>query len=248
MKFQQLYSSSSGNAYVITAASGKRLLIECGVPWSSDKPHVPTLLKALGHDLTDIEGCLLTHEHKDHSKAVKDVMKAAIDVYSSAGTIAACFAAKTRRAKIAPISTQYDPKPFGVGEDFRITAYRSNHDATEPLLYVVRCDGELLLFATDTSHINQHFPYKFDIIAIECSYNEPYLRKRVEKGTINEQLAKRLLESHMSESNCLSYLQNYCNLDKCREIHLLHLSADNINKTRIKREFAKKLFIEIKVI
>ena len=238
MQFTQLFSGSKGNAYVVTANNGKRLLVECGVSWPS------LLQKALNYDLTGIEGCLLTHEHKDHSKAVQDVVRAGIDVYASQGTINAIDIDIYRRV-YAVSSDVHDRIML---DSFDVAFFNSSHDAAEPLLFVIKCDNELLLFATDTSHIKQKFHYPFAVIAIECSYNEPYLRKRVEEKTINEQLATRLLTSHMSESNCLSYLQNFCNLDKCREIHLLHMSADNINKERVKREFEKKLFIEIKIV
>lgn len=235
MKFEQLFSSSKGNAYVLTAANGKRLLIECGISW-------PLLQKALGYDLRGIEGCLITHEHKDHSKAVLDVMKAGIDVYGSIGTLDALGILGERKAWHAAAGTPYSIGPFWV------TSYDISHDAMQPFMYVIQCDTESMLFATDTSHIKQRFLHTFDIIAIECSYNGPYLDKRVEEKTIDEEFAKRLLDSHMCESNCLAYLRDYCNLAKCREIHLLHLSADNINKDRIKREFEKKLFIEIKTV
>ncbi len=235
MKFSQLYSSSSGNAYVVTANNGKRLLVECGVSW-------PLLQKALKYDLKGIEGCLISHEHKDHSKAVQDVMRAGIDVYGSIGTLDSLGILNERRAHLVRDMN------FILLNSFEFTAFNSNHDARQPFLYTIVSDNESMLFATDTSHIRQRFEAPFNIITIECSYNEPYLRKKVEENTINEQLAKRLLESHMSEANCLAYLQNYCNLAKCREIHLLHMSADNINKERVKREFEKKLFIEIKVI
>ena len=82
MKFQSYYSSSMGNLYEVVAANGQRLLIECGCTWKK-------LQKALSYDLTNIAGCLLTHEHKDHSKAVEDVMENAIDVWASEGTFEA---------------------------------------------------------------------------------------------------------------------------------------------------------------
>lgn len=238
MKFEQLYSSSSGNAYVVTANNGKRLLIECGVVW-------PTLTKALHYDLKNISGCLLTHEHKDHSKAIRDVMKAGIDVYASGGTFEAMGLLGERRGKVISSAALAEAPRIG---PFIVRAYTSNHDAAEPLLFTVLCDNEFLLFATDTPFIKQRFKTPFNIIAIECSYNEPYLRKRVEEKTINVELAKRLLDSHMSEANCLAYLRDYCDLTKCTEIHLLHLSADNINKKRICEEFKRELFVEIKVI
>lgn len=237
MKFEQLHSSSSGNAYVVTAANGKRLLIECGVAW-------PLLQKALDYDLSGIEGCLLSHEHKDHSKAVKDVMKAGINVYSSRGTFEACGVLGDRRAVMVSEKMNYYIGTSRAG-GFYVAPYNINHDALEPFMYIVGGDGEHLLFATDTPFIKQKFKVPFDIIAIECSYNEPYLRKRVDEGTIDKELAKRLLKSHMEESTCLSYLQNCCDLSKCHSIHLLHMSHDNINLDRIKKEFKAKLFIEV---
>lgn len=56
MRFESFYSSSTGNLYCVTAANGKRLLIECGVTWRK-------LIKALSYDLTNIEACLISHEH-----------------------------------------------------------------------------------------------------------------------------------------------------------------------------------------
>ncbi len=100
----------------------------------------------------------------------------------------------------------------------------------------------------DTEQDDPRIGNQFAIIAIECSYNKEYLAKRVREGTINEKLAKRLLSSHMEEKTCLNYLKDFCDLSKCREVHLLHMSADNINKERIKKEFEKELFIEVKTL
>ena len=231
MKFEQHYSSSRGNLYTVTAANGKRLMIECGVRWRK-------LQKALGYDLSGIEGCLLTHEHQDHSKAVKDVMKAGIDVYGSPGTLEACGIGYGRRAQAMLTNTAYT-----IGS-FEVAAYDSNHDAAEPLLYTVRCNGEYLLFATDTSHIKQRFSIKFSVVAIGCSYDINILQERVNTKTINEEVAKRLLKSHMEKQVVMKYLSEYCDLGKCREIHLLHMSGDNIDKKATKKEFEQRYFIE----
>ena len=56
MKFIAHASSSSGNLYCVTAANGKRILIECGVAWKK-------LQKALGYKLNNVEACLISHEH-----------------------------------------------------------------------------------------------------------------------------------------------------------------------------------------
>jgi len=233
MRFERLYSSSMSNLYIVTAANGKRLLIECGVTW-------PKLQKALNYDLTGIEACLLSHSHKDHSKAVIDVMGSGIDVYSSAGTFASLQLEKHRRIK--PVAD----KTLVRLDSFDVLCFATNHDAAEPLGYCVRDKdaSEYLLFATDTSHITQRFATAFNIIAIECSYDISILQERVEAKTINEELAKRLLSSHMEKQRAIEYLEKFCDLSKCREIHLLHMSGDNIDKEQTKIDFEKRFFIE----
>jgi len=238
VRFIQLYSCSSGNLYEIIASNGNRLLIEAGVTWSK-------LQKALNYNVNNIGGCLISHEHLDHSKAVVDVMRAGIDVYASRGTFEALGIKKNeRRAKIVESKTLIRLK------DFDVLCFDTKHDATEPLGFIVRekTTNEYLLFATDTSHIKQRFKLPFSIIAIECSYDKEILQHRVNTKDINESVAKRLLTSHMEKQETLRYLQQFVDLSKCREINLLHMSKDNIDKAQAKTEFEQKLFIETKVV
>lgn len=231
MKFEQIYSSSRGNLYIVTAQSGQQLLLECGAKWAD-------IQKALNYDLSNVVACLLTHEHKDHSKAVRDVLKAGINVCASQGTLDALGITGERRA--TPLETCVS---VGVG-GFLINQFHANHDAVAPLIFVVGADKEYLLFAPDTRTITQRFKVPFNIIAIECSYNNDILQKRVDINSINEEVAKRLLTSHMEKQTTIRYFSEFCDLSKCREIHLLHMSRDNIDKEATRAEFEKKLFIE----
>ena len=234
MTFEQYYSSCMINLYAVTADNGRRLMLVCGVRW-------PLLQKALGYDLSNIDGCLLTHEHADHSKAVKEVMRAGIDVYSSAGTFEALGLIERRRALVVMGDVRFD-----VGGSFMIACFRINHDANDPHGYIVheKETEDYLFFVPDSSHIKQRFNIRFSIIAIECSYDIKILERRVNEQDINEELAKRLLKSHMEKQTTMKYLAEFCNLYKCQEIHLLHMSADNIDKQATKLEFEKKFFIE----
>lgn len=247
MKFEQYYSSSFGNLYMVTFRSGKRLMLECGVTWKK-------LQQAINYNLKDIEACLITHEHADHSKAVRDVLKAGIDVNCSHGTFEALGLDGERRVGVVADKTLLR------FNDFEVYCFNVNHDAAEPIGFVVRekATNEYLLFATDTSHINQQFKYPFSIIAIECSYDKAILQERVKTGSeklkamglppINETLAKRLLTSHMEKTNTINYINEFCDLSRCREIHLLHLSGDNLNKKQCKIDFEKKFFIETRSV
>lgn len=232
MRFIQHYSSSKANLYEVVAGNDRRLLLECGVSWAK-------LEKALSYDLTNIDGCLVTHEHKDHCKAVKEVMKAGIDVYASEGTFKALGISDERRA--VSVDTW-----FNIGDTFTVLCFPINHDAEAPLGYIVSEHGtdEYLLFCPDSSHIKQRFPFKFTIIAIECSYDKEILNKRVKDDNIHVEVAKRIVQSHASKETTLNYLQKYCDLSRCREIHLLHCSAENLDKEATKKEFKGMLFIE----
>jgi len=244
MTFVQHYSGSGGNLYEVTANSGKRLLIECGVTWSK-------LQKALNYNVNGIVGCLVTHEHQDHSKAIKEIMRAGIDVYASKGT-ADALSITGRKVNVVSDKTLIRLK------DFDVLCFGINHDAAEPLGFVIRADNEFLFFATDTSHIKQRFKYPFTLIAIECGYDRDVLEHRLytdedqlkEEGLtkVNETLAKRLLTSHMEKQEAMRYLQQFVDLSKCREIHLLHMSGDNIDKAQAKKEFEERFFIETRIV
>lgn len=234
MRLFQYASGSTGNFYVIEATNGHRLLIECGIVWKS-------ILKHLKYNLNDIEGCFVSHiDHQDHSKAVKDVLGAGIDTYSSNGSWETVKGEIGHRAKVIAHETLVRLNSF------EVLAFNVNHDAKEPLGFVVREKetGEFLLFATDTSHIEYELNYPFSIVAIECSYDRDILSAMVENDDINESLARRLLTSHMEKQATKNHLDKF-DLSKCREIHLLHLSKANIDNETTAKEFADRYFREV---
>ena len=79
MTFTALASSSTGNAYIVSD-SKTRLLIEAGLAHK-------TLQTLLGFRIAELDGCLISHEHKDHAKAALEVIKDGIPVYMSEGGI-----------------------------------------------------------------------------------------------------------------------------------------------------------------
>ncbi len=232
MTFEQIYSGSSGNLYIVTANDGKRLIIDMGVSWKK-------FVKALDYNLSNtVVGALANHSHSDHTKCIKDVMKAGIEVFASPETFEALGIVGERRAIPLP------PRLWYRRGDFNFMGYESNHDVPGSYLFVVQCDDEFLLFATDCSHITQQFKLPFSIIAIECSYDKDILQQRVESGEIHEEVAKRLLTSHMEKSETMRYLDKFCDLSRCRSIHLLHMSRENIIAEDVRREIEKEFFIK----
>lgn len=234
MIFRQHYSGSSGNLYEITADGGERLLIDPGVTWKK-------LQRAIDYDLVGIQGCLLSHEHADHSKAVNEVIRAGIKVYSECETFTILNVEPNTHFHMAYI---WDKKRFKVG-CFDVMAFEIAHDAAKPLGFVIQADDESVLFATDTSHIKQKFNVAFDIICIECSYNKAILQQRIDDKDINETLAKRLLTSHMEASETMRYIDEFCDTSRLRAIHLLHMSKENIDQEATRKAFEEHFFVEV---
>jgi len=234
MQAKKHFSSSAGNLYEIVAANGKRLLIEMGVPWNK-------LQKALKYDLRNIEGALLTHLHADHSRAIKEVMRAGIDIYSSADTFEALGIALWRRTKVMADMT------ISKLPSFHVLAFEVEHDVPGALGFVVRelATDDYLLFATDMCMLRQAFIYPFSIIMLGCNYDSDILAQRVKDNDIHETVAKRLLFSHPSKQWVDEYLTKFCDLSRCREIHLLHMSGDNLDRKAVQEEIGKGRFVTV---
>lgn len=204
MKFEALASSSAGNAYVVSDKD-TRILVECGVSHKK-------LQKLSGFSLSEFQACLVSHEHKDHAKAVAELVERGMVVYMSQGT---ADALETDGAELIENMEQ-----FNVGS-LDIVPFTTFHDAAEPLGFLVksRIDGDVLAFATDTVNLRYRFP-GLNILAIEANYDK-HILERCEK--MPEKVRYRITNAHMEIDTLCDYLRGL-DLSQCREIHLLHLS------------------------
>ena len=204
MRFEALASSSAGNAYVVSDKD-TRILLECGVSHSK-------LQKLSGFSLAEFQACLVSHEHKDHAKAVEELISRGMAVYMSPGT---ADALEVDSAELIENMEQ-----FNVGS-LDIVPFTTFHDAREPLGFLIksRVDGDVLAFATDTVNLRYKFP-GLNILAIEANYDKNIL-ERCEK--MPEKVRYRITNSHMEIDTLCDYLRSL-DLSQCREIHLLHLS------------------------
>lgn len=215
-----LASGSRGNCYHITDGSTP-LLLECGIGWKE-------IQRGLNFRTSQLAGCLVSHEHKDHSKAVQEMMKAGIDCYMSAGT-AEALGISGHRLYIIKAKQQ-----FRIGT-WTILPFETQHDAAEPLGFLMANQyGDKLLYATDTYFLK----YKFrglTHIMVECNYALDILQKNVTAGLVPTALKDRVLRSHFSLENVKEFLKAN-DLSKVQEIWLVHLSDGNSDAERFKRE------------
>lgn len=220
MDIQVLASGSKGNAYRISDGQTP-LLIECGIPWKK-------IQQKLHFRTSEIEACLVTHEHQDHSKAVKDVMNAGIDVYMSEGTKDA-LGATGHRVNVIKAEEQ-----LNIGS-WTILPFKTQHDAVEPLGFLMQSrNGDKLLFATDTYYLEHRFK-NLNYIMVECNYSYDILQENIVAELVDVGMKNRLLQSHFSLENVKGFLKAN-DLQHVREIWLLHLSDRNSDAPRFKRE------------
>ncbi len=213
-----LASSSAGNAYLLGGRSP--LLLDCGLSYRE-------LQRATGYKLTGLAGCLITHEHADHSKAAADLMQAGVDCYMSAGT-AEALGLNGHRVRVVKALEQ-----FTLGA-WTVLPFEAIHDAREPLGFLVAGEGEKVLYLTDTAYC----PYRFTgltRIMIECNYDKAILDRNIEAGKLHPGMRRRLLRSHMGLDRVLDFLAAN-NLSEVREIVLLHLSDGNSDAAEFKKQ------------
>lgn len=221
-------SDSSGNGYALISDDGEILLLECGVPGMEMK-------RAIGFQIGNVVGCLLTHSHLDHCGRIKDYLHSAIKVYSS-DEVSADILTVTGEKTIA-LSRMKRHRISG----FDVVPFRVPHNETE-------CDGWLiehgkfgrLLFITDA----EYCPYDFSKMGIthamiECNYSEDYIENDAEN-------LSHVLRGHMELQTCKRLIQTI-ESPELRSVGLLHLSAQNGEPGRFKREIMKCVDCDVSV-
>lgn len=220
IEIKPLGSSSAGNAYHITDGY-TALLLEAGIRYKD-------IQRALNFQTTKIAGCLISHEHGDHCKAVADIVKAGVDVYASQGTLDA-LGLSSHRAKRIRAKQQ-----FRIGT-WTILPFDVQHDVAEPLGFLLANQaGDKLVFITDSYYCRYKFPGLTHIM-VECNYSLRILDENIAAGRVPAVMKKRLLKSHFCLENVKDFLRAN-DLSKVQEIWLLHLSDNNSDEALFKRE------------
>lgn len=223
IEIKTISTGSKGNAYIVTDGITP-LLLECGITYRD-------IQRAFDFKMSQVSGCLVSHEHGDHVKSIKDILKAGIDVYMSAGTKEAIGIEHHR------IQTVQSKKQFRVST-WTILPFDVQHDVSEPYGFLLaNQQGEKLLFATDTYYIKYRFTGLTHLM-VECNYDVGILDENITSGRVPAVMKKRLMKSHFSLDNVKEFLRAN-DLSKVQEIWLLHLSDNNSDEAMFKQEIAE---------
>jgi phosphoribosyl 1,2-cyclic phosphodiesterase len=219
-----LASSSKANAYVVRGES-ETLLLEAGLS-------IKELKQKLGFELPDM--CFVTHEHLDHSKSLKDLIKLGVTCYTSYGT---WMSLGLKSHNIRTVWDKYQVET----KEFIILFFKTFHDAAEPLgaLIVHKITGKKILFATDTYYLKNKFQ-GVNIAMLECNYSKDILDEN------DPPYRDRIVQSHFELENLKQFFRAN-DLSKLEQVVLLHLSNDNSDEARFVREITEVTGVNVQV-
>lgn len=177
MRITCLGSGSSGNCFLLED-SGHILILDAGVKF--DKLLACKRLTSFSR----VDGALVTHEHKDHSLCVPDLVKACVNVYSPDDFV--------------------ERKRYKVGS-FTVMPFLCYHDV-ENYGYVIRCpSGATVVYATDTAALPRIL--HVDVWLVECNYTEQKWSENVAKAESGFRYFGRVKECHMGLETLQAYFK-----------------------------------------
>ena len=157
-------------------------------------------------------------------------MKRAVDVYMSQGTAEAEGLTGHR------LHIMKSRQSVSIG-GIVVSAFDTQHDAAEPLGFLLDDGEDRLLYATDTYYLHYKFPGLTKVM-IEANYSYEILAENVANGSLPKTLKERLEQSHFSLENLKKFFMAN-DLSKVKEIWLIHLSKGNSNPRQFQEEIEK---------
>lgn len=225
MEIKILASGSSGNAYIVS--DGKTtLLLDAGISFKE-------IQKGCGFQTSSISGCLVTHRHGDHAKAIPKLLQRGITVYSNADV-----------AELYPGVHQMDElKEFRVGT-LRVLPFEAEHDVPCYGYQVTSAEtGEKLIYITDSAYIKYTFTGLTHLM-VEANYAQEILLDNAKSERMPLFLAERVIQMHMSIETLLGLLRAN-DMRQVRQIYLLHLSDGNSDAEAFKRQVQQETGAEV---
>lgn len=220
MRLNVLGSDSNGNCYVLQNDK-EALIIEAGVRFSEVK-------KALKWQLSKVVGAVITHEHNDHAKYVRDFVSNGITVLALPSVF------KAKGIDSLSFRKEIEPMHGYIVGGFKVFAIPVCHDVPCVGFIIEHDDMGRMLFVTDTMMLEYRVP-GLNHILLEANYADDILDTKIEAGSVPLSMKPRLIHSHMEIETTKGILRAN-DLSGVNEIVLIHLSNGNSDERRFVRE------------
>jgi phosphoribosyl 1,2-cyclic phosphodiesterase len=215
-----LASGSAGNSALVRCGN-TRILLDAGL----SARRLGERLAACGVDPCVLDGIVLTHEHGDHTAALRVLCaKREIPVYANRMTAAALEAGSMRDHRNWRFFA--NGAAFSVGE-LTIEAFSVPHDAVDPVGFLIRNSSATFGLLTDLGHATQMVIERLreaDVLFIETNYDEDLLARDTRRPwSVKQRISSR--HGHLSNRAAADVVGELA-AGRLASVLLGHLSRD----------------------
>lgn len=201
-----LATGSKGNGYILTNGEDT-LLIEAGARYKE-------MLAGLDYKIETVNGMIVSHEHKDHSKYIEQYLKKGLLVHMPRSMKNNLDLSYVYNAISVDIGVTYE-----LG-NFTIKPFELVHSVDCLGYYIYHKDLGKMLFITDTEYVKYRFnKLEINHIVVEANYSKELLNR----GKVN---SNHVLKGHMEINTTTNFLKEN-DTDSLKNVVLVHLSDSN---------------------
>ena len=216
-----LFSGSSGNCVYVSGERAK-ILIDAG----KSAKAVCTALENVGVSINEIDAIFITHEHVDHTSALRVLTKRhGIPVHTVAGC-AACISSCCPERSDCVVA--HEPVYSVTVGDLTVSSFRTSHDSACAVGYKITTeDGRTFGVATDTGIVTRGTGNALtgcEAVVLECNHDPEMLRKGPYPPYLQERISSRF--GHLSNGDCARFAA-YLAEHGTTHFLLAHLSREN---------------------
>lgn len=188
-------TGSSGNCYALYDNDGRILLLDLGLARKQ-------ILRGIDFNVSDVVGCVVSHEHGDHSKSVKDFENMGIKVWKPFNE-----------------SNLTDCMKFG---GFAVQCFPLPHNGVANFGFYINADGQKILYLTDYEYCR----FSFNSLAVnhiicECNYQKELVGRDLPNY-------EHKIRGHCPLDTCKSFIKTN-KTPALRTVILCHMSSDSCN-------------------
>ncbi len=244
LEFSVLASGSSGNStYIRTETT--QILLDAGISKKQIELRLHDVCQA---SLADLSAVLITHEHIDHVRGLKQVLKrTSASLYMTEGTwsqIQEQVSDKNQTVATPECEFVSEGRPLIIG-DIRVTPFRVSHDAEEPVAFRFDTEKESLAVVTDLGYVSDVIKSVLTgckTFVFEANHDVEMLRA----GRYPWSVKRRILgdKGHLSNTDAAVALVDLLGTEEV-DVYLAHLSEEN-NQPDLADLTVKSVLTEVK--
>lgn len=214
-----LGSGSRGNSTYVEAGNTS-ILIDAGFSGKE----IARRLAIINKVPEQLRAILVTHEHNDHIAGVGVLSRRYnLPVYANQGT---CRAGEKKLGNLFEFREFCTGRTFQL-EELKIHPFATSHDTADPVGFIVKNDGYVLGYCTDTGRVTklmEHLLGQCHGLILEANHDP----KMLQQGPYPMPLKQRVRSSsgHLANADAASFIRSMSN-SPLQALVLAHLSETN---------------------